>query len=349
MDKELKKNIEQVQETSYNFKDVKVYSMPKDSAKNSDSGASDADHAKKTGFIILVLGSVFLLIILAGAYYYFVAAGNKQAMSPQNANNIERDNKQNNSQVAEGLENSEPEEKMNENEMNDEQSNPEESAEDPADEVEEENISEDEIEVGEPEELLEESDTEPIEDDLPEINIVDSDMDGLSSKEEQLAGTSDGFADTDKDGFNDLAEMLNGYNPTGEGELSNSQNFQKFENTKYSYLFYYPTLFKIQASSEDAVIFDLGDEEFFQIFVDTNSKKLNIEDWYKAQFAVNLIDENLIFSKNDWQAVKSADRRSIFFKNNVGDYVIAFNYSSLEKAQYLNIFEVVFNSFKILN
>lgn len=78
---------------------------------------------------------------------------------------------------------------------------------------------------------------------FPEEFLNDQDQDGLLDTEEAVLGTSDvegdtdgdGItdfdeknkwktdptkADTDGDGFNDLYEIINGYNPLGEGALT---------------------------------------------------------------------------------------------------------------------------------
>ena len=49
---------------------------------------------------------------------------------------------------------------------------------------------------------------------------IDSDSDGLLDSEEYLLGTDKFKSDTDNDGYSDLAEIENGYNPSGEGKIS---------------------------------------------------------------------------------------------------------------------------------
>jgi len=49
---------------------------------------------------------------------------------------------------------------------------------------------------------------------------IDSDSDGLLDSEEELIGTDKFKSDTDGDGYLDLAEIENGYNPLGEGEIT---------------------------------------------------------------------------------------------------------------------------------
>ena len=55
---------------------------------------------------------------------------------------------------------------------------------------------------------------------LPEDPQSDADNDGLSLFDEERYGTNPGDADTDRDGYSDGQEVLNGYNPNGAGRLS---------------------------------------------------------------------------------------------------------------------------------
>ena len=59
--------------------------------------------------------------------------------------------------------------------------------------------------------------------------LVDTDNDGLDDYSESLFGTDPNNPDTDGDGYLDGEEVNNGYNPLGEGELTNvptSDNYQ---------------------------------------------------------------------------------------------------------------------------
>jgi len=52
------------------------------------------------------------------------------------------------------------------------------------------------------------------------INLIDSDFDGLSDYEEvKVYGTNPLNDDTDGDSFKDGDEIKSGYNPKGEGQL----------------------------------------------------------------------------------------------------------------------------------
>lgn len=52
----------------------------------------------------------------------------------------------------------------------------------------------------------------------------DADKDGLSDDQEDLYGTNKNKTDTDGDGYTDYEEIVNGYNPLGEGKLETNLN-----------------------------------------------------------------------------------------------------------------------------
>ena len=56
---------------------------------------------------------------------------------------------------------------------------------------------------------------------MPDSSVVeiDSDNDGLVDDLERLYGSDPNNPDTDGDGFTDYEEVLNDYNPNGEGKL----------------------------------------------------------------------------------------------------------------------------------
>lgn len=53
---------------------------------------------------------------------------------------------------------------------------------------------------------------------IPAIIVFDADGDGLTDEIEKRLNTNPGLADTDRDGYSDNEEILNGYNPLGSGK-----------------------------------------------------------------------------------------------------------------------------------
>ena len=62
------------------------------------------------------------------------------------------------------------------------------------------------------------------------VDQTDSDKDGLADELEKVLGTNEVKMDTDDDGFDDKAELENGFNPAGEGKWS-SAPAEKYKNT----------------------------------------------------------------------------------------------------------------------
>ena len=68
--------------------------------------------------------------------------------------------------------------------------------------------------------------------DLKKISIAeantegeDADGDGLSDAFEDAVGTDKNNVDTDRDGYNDKAEIINGHNPNGQGKINTDNSF----------------------------------------------------------------------------------------------------------------------------
>ena len=256
MDKNIRNNIETIQngaikKGSFNFKDVHIFTMPKGVKKTSVQKNSEADSAKKTGFIILVFGSLFLILLLAASYYFFVMKPGEeqpvkieQALNQDQAENKVIETKENtpkkNNVVKE--ENNELKEIDSEKEIQNSGNN---QATDDTENIERQQEQDENKGVGED---IQENTQEK---EQPLVNIIDGDSDGLSLKEELAVGTSDSSPDTDSDSYLDLAEMLSGYNPLGEGLIIDNVNFKKYVNSQYSFAFYYPKSFKVSTDTND--------------------------------------------------------------------------------------------------
>lgn len=70
---------------------------------------------------------------------------------------------------------------------------------------------------------------------IEDLNLdKDSDQDGLTDKEEALLGTKSDTADSDGDGYDDLTEIRSGYDPAGQGKLTNNRNLKLVEHGPWS-------------------------------------------------------------------------------------------------------------------
>jgi hypothetical protein len=134
--------------------------------------------------------------------------------------------------------------------------------------------------------------------------FVDTDGDGLSDLAENYIGTNINSVDTDFDGFSDYDELVNGYNPLGEGLLPSDFIAKKYTNNGFS--FFYPQNWQVEESQNNTWKLIAPDQSFVEITKKTSDHS-NVLDWY--------INE---FNQGDWLAVEE-ERRVV---NNNMDYGI---------------------------
>jgi hypothetical protein len=208
------------------------------------------------------------------------------------------------------------------------------------------------------------------------INLTpakDTDQDGLTDDEEALLGTDPNKQDTDGDGYNDLAEVIKLYNPTGPGKITDDPKIKVYSNEAYDYSFDYPadwatsspggddvsvvTTIKIGPSQTADSQVNSINSQFMQVNVSPNEKKQSINDWYKEQFNLTQIDPNNIVNHldanglQDWQGVKNQDGLTVYLtdKNNSNIYTINYDVPLGEILNFPNIFNLVVASFSLSN
>lgn len=180
-------------------------------------------------------------------------------------------------------------------------------------------------------------------------SFSDTDGDGLNDDEESLLGTNNISVDSDSDGYDDLTELTNLYNPAGQGSISINSNIDKYSNGSFSYDIFYPKKFEIKALSDGtSVIFLIDDNSFIQVLVEKNEDKKNIESWYFSRF-FEVADSLSVIEKEGWSGVYSPDFYSFYLtddkKENV--YSIVYSFPENKMASYYNIFRMMINSFKL--
>lgn len=185
---------------------------------------------------------------------------------------------------------------------------------------------------------------------INEINYVfiDNDLDGLSDEEEILLGTDFSMLDSDGDGYDDLTEILNLYNPIGDGRLNKNDNIAVYVNESFGYSVFYPVaLEKSVLSDESSVIFSLNESSFIQILVEQNELDINIKNWYASRF-FNLVEPYQFIEKNNWEGVYSEDGLAIHLMSLEGEkniYTILYSVPDNQPLIYANIFKMIVNSF----
>lgn len=181
-------------------------------------------------------------------------------------------------------------------------------------------------------------------------DAIDSDNDGLFDEEEAIFLTNGVVKDSDGDGYEDLAELMNLYNPAGEGALMVNDNIEKYINSQYAYSFYYPKNWEIDNIDGDtSVIFKAANNQFVQIIVQANNEKQSLEDWYKDQFSVIRIDQQQKIYKKGWLAIESADGLSTYLMNSSSSNIFVMTYSiGLDSTLYYkNVYKMMIKSMEV--
>ena len=180
------------------------------------------------------------------------------------------------------------------------------------------------------------------------LAAVDSDKDGLNDDEEFVLGTKYNESDSDSDSFNDFTELMNLYNPTGSGPVSDNINITKYENKTFSYSILYPKNFgKSVLADESSLVLYIDDNAFFQILVEKNSNNFSIKDWYADRFFALIPDSNVI-SNNVWDGVYDSEGLALYLtdKQRKNVYTILYNTTNNQKT-YINIFNMMIKSFAL--
>ncbi|MFH1427055.1 MAG: hypothetical protein ABIG60_00810 [Patescibacteria group bacterium] len=180
----------------------------------------------------------------------------------------------------------------------------------------------------------------------------DMDFDGLNDQEELLLGTNSALADSDNDGYTDLEEIENLYNPNGGNQLIDNSNISQYSNLTFSYQIYYPISWeKISVSGDESILFKSSDNHFIQVIVQPNANEEPIEDWYKEQFSESNISSDRIINQTAWRGVESLDGLNIYITDSEQQYVYVISYSpeTADELIYKNIFAMMVKSFGVSN
>lgn len=180
--------------------------------------------------------------------------------------------------------------------------------------------------------------------------VVDNDGDGLTDKEEVIFGTLDSSKDTDADGYEDLSEILNLYNPAGSGSLLDNQNIKKYTNSSFNYTVLQPSSWNIRSVGGGySVMFMSADSSMIQVVVQANAEGESITDWYRTQFPEISIEPSSVETGTNWTGVRSENGLILYLTdNNRGNiYVISYTSADPEIQEHRNVFEMMIKSFEV--
>ncbi|MFA6028103.1 MAG: hypothetical protein WC752_04225 [Patescibacteria group bacterium] len=181
----------------------------------------------------------------------------------------------------------------------------------------------------------------------------DSDNDGLTAAEEKLYGTKVDKPDTDEDGFKDGVEVINGYDPTADGNIQDGSYGGLYTNEDFNYRILYPKGWNVEPIAEDNknVIFTPQEEEnageFIEMITETNPYGFSAMDWYLDQnkdASENLIDEITV---NGEDGVMSVDGYTVYFTDENYVYAIHYNFGSKKEVNFSSTFRMMYQSIKL--
>lgn len=180
--------------------------------------------------------------------------------------------------------------------------------------------------------------------------IIDSDNDGLNDDEEKILGTNSQITDSNNNGYPDLVEINNGYNPAISGKLSTNENLAEYSNKTFSYKILYPKTWNISALNNEATIFFTApDNSIIQISIQENYDKQGILGWYGNTFPEEALTYDKLKSTDNWEGIWGNDGLNFYLtdkaKNNI--YIISFISSSDGRVAYPNIYRLMINSLVI--
>ncbi|MFH1522981.1 MAG: hypothetical protein ABIE43_04170 [Patescibacteria group bacterium] len=186
------------------------------------------------------------------------------------------------------------------------------------------------------------------------ITLRDNDKDGLTDAEEALLGSLSNSLDSDSDGYDDLMEVINLFNPVGKDKLINNPKIREYINKTFEYSLLYPASWsKNIVGGDDSVMFKSSNNHLLQVIVQPNADKQSINDWYLEQFNVEYIDDEKIISTDTWQGIRGEDELTdsivVYLIDNNKEYIFVLSYvaSSNDNLIFRNIFEVMVKSFVI--
>ncbi|HNW55527.1 MAG TPA: hypothetical protein PKN62_00370 [bacterium] len=191
----------------------------------------------------------------------------------------------------------------------------------------------------EPEASSTPSSTIDVSDDL--LLDTDTDQDGLTDKEETIFGTNANQADSDSDGYADLAEIRSGYNPIGQDKISKNKGLVSVKHGKWSVLA--PATWNSQLGKDDSAIFRASDNQFVQLVTLPKKSSQELAEWYQEMFDGQTADVMVVDGR---QVAVSPDGLVFYVTQSRLDYIVSLTYNPEETKllSYSNILRLMASS-----
>ncbi len=181
---------------------------------------------------------------------------------------------------------------------------------------------------------------------LLNIDLVDSDSDGLSDLAEKYISTDPFNPDTDNDTYLDLAEIQSGYNPLGVDVLPADFIIQKYQAENFS--FFHPKNFSVEKIDDKAWLISSDDGAMIQVSLRINEQKQNIFAWYSQEFNFfSPIPNERLIRTGLGQGILSENGTILYFASPDLDYVFVVSYFSVEEEfDYFSELAVIIDTIK---
>ncbi|MFA5317977.1 MAG: hypothetical protein WC323_00665 [Patescibacteria group bacterium] len=178
---------------------------------------------------------------------------------------------------------------------------------------------------------------------------IDTDGDGLTDVEENTVFVTDiNKMDTDGDGYNDREEILNLYNPAGNGLLADSELVLIYSNTVYNYNVLYPRDWQ-RAESAGGIFFMSGVDGSIQILTQDNEENKNIGQWHADLIGESEAGQSSEKTKNNMEVIYSADRQTAYLTSAGGGdkvFIITYSPETGSSLEFLTVLRMMVKSFK---
>jgi len=181
-------------------------------------------------------------------------------------------------------------------------------------------------------------------------SVIDSDQDGLTTEEEIIYSSNPRRDDTDRDGYKDGMEVQNLYSPIAPNDLlADSGLVTQYSNNVFGYSIFRPTIWISQAADEKTsqILFlpDSESGEFISVeVVENNKQELPLSEWQQA-FAPGEFEN---YSLGGQAALRSVDGFEVLMAVNQRIYRIVYTINELSGVHFATTFEMMLNSFNLL-
>lgn len=177
----------------------------------------------------------------------------------------------------------------------------------------------------------------------------DRDGDGLLDKEEDLLGSNKDSTDSDSDGYADLSETLNLYNPAGKNKLVDNTSIRSYLAEDQSFYLLYPSKWVRTFNSKDgSVVFRSSDDHFIQLMIENNDKNESLDNYFKTILNLTEIKDSWRRTNDTWQGIMTEDGLQIYMMGTKKDKIYILRYSPSDTVlEYPNIFQMMIKSFVI--